>query len=195
MGRLLPCLIGIAACLPAVGQNNDLSLMLSGISVGTRIDLNIPSTDTSARAAAYINYGRRIATWNSSDLFLDFPLIGAGDASARTGLVASTEATALLAFTPGVRWRLFPRARVSPYLTGGIGPAWIEGGTVRVGNTKALLYESKTSAAGSFGGGVHLRIARWFGLRAEVRDILLFSEPVVTGRNRLLWGGGAAFSF
>jgi len=90
-------------------------------------------------------------------------------------LAATTAAVpqdyASLHVTPGVRLKLFPGARLSPWVAVGGGYARYEQ-SAKLSNGQNTTNKFLNRGVFDFGGGLDYRLLRFLGVRAEVRDFL-----------------------
>jgi hypothetical protein len=191
-------LFGVAATW---AQNSDLGL-LGGASLPKGQATLVGNTATasgSAGASFQISYAHPLQ--QESNLYLEVPLVvvlrNSGAVALGPGGLGSVGSSAPdLFLTPGIRWKLLPRSRVSFFASAGFGfasfggtPVFVAPATVRTGNRQ-------DSPALGFGGAVDVRISRLVSFRADVRDFVTKAAlGGVDGRNHVTFQPGIAFHF
>lgn len=78
---------------------------------------------------------------------------------------------ASLYLTPGIRVTALADRAVSVFGAAGAGYARYSESKLRVDGSPNLVQQDTNTDAIQFGGGVDVRVRRWLGLRAEVRDL------------------------
>lgn len=154
-------------------QNNDITLQGGGGLTG-RHDVNLPLNLGTVRLqenngyAAGIVYGRKLAGGEKAALWLQIPVFAV---QARTpGVDVFDNTTGVAGFlTPDAQVKLFPRSRVSPYGFFGAGYARVvDVGIGSLSPFRSRVFDNGTWAL-TYGGGVDVKVVRWFGIRGEVR--------------------------
>jgi hypothetical protein len=100
---------------------------------------------------------------------LEFVAIPNRGVTSATAVVAQNYAS--LYVTPGVRLKLFPRRRLSPWAAIGGGYALYEE-SAQLSNGQNTTNKLLNRGVFDYGGGVDYRLFRFIGLRGEVRDFL-----------------------
>jgi len=145
--------------MPAHAQANDIALTVGGyFEVSNPLDLG-------AAAALEGTFAHRIAHIPLFSVYGELPVAGSFSSSIPTvnGLTLAKSYTSLF-ITPGVRVRLAPSFRLSPYVSAGLG----------LGHFNRKLYGGGTSAdstlAFDIGGGLDLKVLPFISIRGEIRD-------------------------
>ena len=149
-----------------------------------------------------LTYARQLATARSVALYFEVPALAIPlqDVTASNGVVPANYDSFFV--TPGLRVKLAPFARVSPWFSAGGGYALFDESANRIDGTHNTT-RGTSGGAVQFGGGVDIRtpinVLFPIGLRAEVRDFYT-AKPnynVSTGggfqHNVVLSGGSSAF--
>jgi len=161
----------------ALAQNSDLGLLLgvshivNGVSTAT-------VTSGSVSASGQVNYAIQLHDSPGGRLYLELPLLITGTS---LGTVAAGVSTGLnetiFFFTPGVRWKFTPAARVAFYGSGGVGLAALARSEGISGNGIASGYaEVGATGAVNLGGGLDFRLTRLVSLRADLREVATFAH-------------------
>jgi hypothetical protein len=146
------------------------------------------------------NYGYQFHAFSAGTLFLELPTLfqfGGNVAAGGTGNLASFPRSNWF-FTPGIRFKIPTRTRVSFYAALGGGVATFNERDV---NVDGQLIASSTGNSGfspalDFGAGIDFRITYWLSFRAEGRDYITFKGYGGTaGRNHPQFLAGLAFHF
>ena len=182
-------------------QSQELTFSLGGISGQTRTLRGSPTgtAQIAADRTLGVNYGHHLVGTRVAALYgeIEFVAIPNRGVTSATAVVAQNYAS--LYVTPGVRLKLFPRRRFSPW--GAIGGGY------------ALYQESNQLSDGQnttnkflnrgvfdYGGGVDYRLFRLIGLRGEVRDFLsgnpnLNARPTLSTQHNVVASGGIILRF
>lgn len=196
MLRYAAWLCGMVACASA--QQHELGLTLGGV---------VPSTFRGDRGdvelrpgrALQANYGYRLLNGRTWTLSGEVHFLAAPLREVRSQAGAATRDVASLFLTPGVRVKLRPRSRVSPYGTLGAGWALYEQSLTTISGGTNPAPRLANRAALQFGGGVDIRAWRFVAFRAELRDFVTgrpaFNVPVTGGRHHLVPGAGIVLQF
>ena len=182
-------------------QSQDLTFSLGGISGQTRTLRGSPAgtAQIAVDRTLGINYGHylvgtRIAAVYGEIAFVAIPNRGVTSA---TAVVAQNYAS--LYVTPGVRLKLFPRRRFSPWGAIGGGYALYQESN-QLSNGQNTTNKFLNRGVFDYGGGVDYRLFRLIGLRGEVRDFLsgnpnLNAAPTSTNQHNVVASGGIVLHF
>jgi len=156
----------------ARAQNQDLTFSLGGIPGQTRgFQGSTRSAQISADRSLGVDYGHRfvnigiVALYGEVD-FVAFPNRGVSSATATV-----PQSYASLYLTPGLRLKLFPSSRLSPWGAIGGGYALYQQ-SARFTNGQTDTNKFLNRGVFEYGGGLDFRLYRFIGLRGEVRDFL-----------------------
>ena len=194
MRFLLLSLMTGALVAPSAAQRHEIGLTLG------RVFSSEQSTpggviDLKSGTALQANYGMRIASGGAAALigevhFLASPLRDI--ASSQSG---ASRDFATIYIAPGIRVKLAPEARISPYLAVGGGYALYEQSTLTLGGQANSAPRHIHRGMLQFGGGMDVGVLRWLGLRFEVRDFYT-GKPALNvstpggGLHNVVAGGG-----
>jgi hypothetical protein len=128
------------------------------------------------------------------------PLVGHSGGRVAFDGVTVAASSADFFFTPGVRARLFPASRVTPYFFFGAGVAVSDQAATSTRPPYVRVSANASNLALGFGGGANLEVWRWFNLRLEFRNVSVRRGAggflTRTGwTNHPLLMGGLAFRF
>jgi hypothetical protein len=169
MTRSFLLLLCVLISCSAVAQQNELSLTLGGtFTIPTKgiasceaipICPNTPvNVDIAPAFSLAGSFARRFADLKAVSLYAEFP-VAATPSRSGPGFLATNFSS--IFFTPSIRAQLAPSARISPFVSGGLGLAHYSGGG------------SATAWAFQLGGGVDFKTPLpHLGIRAEARDFI-----------------------
>ena len=155
---------------PARSQSQELTFSLGGIPRQTRhLQSSGDSVQIAADRSLGINYGHRLAGTTLAALYgeIQFVALPNRPVSAANAVVPQNYASLYL--TPGLRVKLFPNSRLSPWAAIGGGYALYQE-SARLSNGQDALNKFLNRGVFEYGGGLDYRLFRFVGLRAEVRD-------------------------
>jgi hypothetical protein len=115
----------LAIPFPVLAQNNEITLSLGGIPSQSRSFQNpaLGSTQISSDVSLGANYGHRLLNAKVAALYGEIEFVALPNRSLAATTAAVPQNYASLYVTPGVRLKLFPGARLSPWLAVGGGYA------------------------------------------------------------------------
>ncbi len=196
MKRTLIALGLLALAAPAWAQKHELAFTLGSTANDLKTAVNVRTT---SGKALQVNYGYRL--WGNSAValsgevhFLANPLRQVSGASFLTRDFAS------LYITPGLRLKLNPNGRIQPYAAIGGGYALYEQSTSTVAGAANPAPRHLTRGAFQYGGGVDIRVLKWFAVRGEVRNFYTGSPALNLsslrgGQHNVVASGGLVFRF
>jgi opacity protein-like surface antigen len=116
------------------------------------------------------NYGYRIANLGKTDLYGEVHFLANPQRIVGSGIPTATRDVATIFLTPGLKLKLLPSKRVSPYVSLGAGWAVFEQSTSQLNGAPNSAPRTVNRGVLGYGGGVDWRLVRRLGLRAEIRD-------------------------
>jgi opacity protein-like surface antigen len=156
----------------AAAQQNELGLTVGALKTGDSA-LTANTGDANAHTetsfALQADLSTRFFTVGVASLYFDFPLAVTPKTNIITSNVLSVRSYSSLYFTPGIKLKLLPFGKVSPYVVGGVGLARLSPSDTLV-NGQPAASDAKINIAYSIGGGVDVKVAPFISLRGEVRD-------------------------
>ena len=170
-------LIGIVAALllcaaSATAQQAELGLTVGALKTGggnLASSSSDPNAHTGNSFALEADLSARFFTVGLASLYFDFPVAVTPKTNIVTANALSVRSYSSLYFTPGLKLKLLPLGKISPYLVGGVGLARLSPSGTLV-NGQPAASDTKINVAYSFGGGVDVKWAPHISLRGEVRD-------------------------
>jgi len=158
---------------PAVAQSNDITLSLGGIPSQSR-SFRSPSAGSvqiSADVSLGANYGHRLLHAEFAAIYGEIQFVALPNRSLTAPTTTVPQNYASLYVTPGLRLKVLPTARVSPWVALGGGYALYEQ-SAKLSNGQNSTSQFPSRGAFDFGGGLDYQLFRFFGLRGEVRDFV-----------------------
>jgi hypothetical protein len=157
----------------ALAQSNDITLSLGGTPSQSR-GFQSPTAgtaQTSADISLGVNYGRRFLAAEVAELYgeIEFVALPNRGVTAATATVPQNYASLYVA--PGLRLKVLPSARLSPWFALGGGYALYEQ-SAKLSNGQNTTNKFLSRGVFDFGGGLDYKVFRFLGLRGEVRDFL-----------------------
>ena len=181
--------------------SQELAFSLGGISGQTRTLRGSPTgtAQIAADRSLGINYGHHLVGTRVAAVYgeIEFVAIPNRGVTSATAVVAQNYAS--LYVTPGVRLKVFPRWRFSPWGAIGGGYALYEESS-QLSNGQNTTNKFLNRGVFDYGGGVDYRLFRLIGLRGEVRDFLsgnpnLNAGPTSSTQHNDVASGGILLRF
>jgi hypothetical protein len=182
-------------------QSQELTFSLGGISGQTRTLSGSPigTAQIAADRTLGVNYGHHLVGTRIAALYgeIEFVAIPNRGVTSATAVVAQNYAS--LYVTPGVRLKMFPHWRFSPWGAIGGGYALYEESN-QLSNGQNTPNKFLNRGVFNYGGGVDYRLFRLIGLRGEVRDFLsgnpnLNAAPTSSTQPNVVASGGIILRF
>jgi opacity protein-like surface antigen len=189
------CLAGVFGS-SAFAQRHEL-----GLTLGALFSADRSTGLTSGSGAGFqANYGYRLTGGDRAALYLETHFLASPHRDVESSDTSATANYATLYFTPGIRVKFAPNARVSPYVAAGGGLAWYEQSREQIGGAPNSAPRNIYRGAFQFGGGVDVKVWNWMSIRAEVRDFYTgspaYNVPDVRGgQHNVVAGGGFSLRF
>ena len=147
-------------CLPAMAQKYELS-----VGGGAYFPVNLSGVDNAVAIEG--TFSRRLGSVPLAALYVDVPVVGILSTKVRTFGLTSSASYSSLFVAPGVKLKIAPGFRVSPWLAVG-------GGLAHFSNNSSLANftgeSSRNTGVIDFGGGLDWKLAPFISVRAEARD-------------------------
>jgi hypothetical protein len=157
---------------PARGQNQDLTFSLGGIPGQTRTFQGSAGTaQISSDRSFGINYGHRFLDAKIAALYGEVEFVAIPNRSVTSATAIVPQSYAALYLAPGLRLKLFPSSRLSPWGAVGGGYALYQQ-SAKLSNGQNETDKFLNRGVFDYGGGLDFRLFSFLGLRAEVRDFL-----------------------
>jgi len=150
--------------------------------------------------ALQANYGYLLHAGKVATVYVETHFLANPQRRVTSANSSLTRDIATLYLTPGLRIKLFPASRLSPWAAIGGGYALYEQRTFLLSGTPNPAARHLNRGALDFGGGVDIRAWKMFSLRAEIRDFYAGSPAYNTraisgGQHNVVAGGGLVLRF
>jgi hypothetical protein len=179
----------------AFAQRNELAVLAGATTPGAQVSIGgFASVSAGTTLAGQLNYAHLLRESSSGSLYLEFAAARVNKASVSIDSDLVKAGVSQFVFTPGLRFKLLPASRLSPYVAGGFGFGWFDTASVHADPGFRVEAGNGIKPVFDAGGGVDFRVTRGFGLRAEVRDFVAAGTGVAHGQNVVV-DFGFAFRF
>jgi len=162
---------------------NELAFGLGGLPSVTRSDS--PNLTLGPGVALQVNYARRVFEGEKVALYGEINFLASPLRDVSSGVTSATANVASLYVTPGIRLKVLPRSRVSPWVAVGGGYGDYEQSTTRLSGSPNSATRELSRGVFDFGGGVDVKVWQWIALRGEARDFLsgapAYNVPTISG--------------
>jgi hypothetical protein len=165
---MLPAMAGLCFAQEESAGKNELALGLGGIPALSRS--NAPGLDAGSGVALQVNYGRQFLSFRKVAILGEVNFLASPLRDVSSSVATATHDFASLYLTPGIRVKLFPASKFSPYAVVGGGYADYEQSTTRIDGRPNPVSREIARGVFDFGAGVDVRVWRFIALRAEARD-------------------------
>lgn len=179
--RLLMMALLIAlGCDAAFAQANEFAFTSGGLKIGERgFDLPRPGFIKFSTGFTYeLNYARRLVDAKIAALYFEVPLAGTPRTTLKTDNALSPRSYSSIFFTPGLKLKLLPGRKYSPFAVMGGGLAHFRESDTTIGNQPNANQTSKTDAVFDFGFGLDVKVRSILSIRGEVRDFYSELPPL-----------------
>jgi opacity protein-like surface antigen len=175
----------IAAAMLLIGQSafaqkHEIAFTSGGLKIGERgFDLPQPGFLRFSTGFTYeINYGERLFDARLAALYFEIPLAGTPRTKVKTTNALSPSSYSSIFFTPGIKLKLLPHGKYSPFATIGVGLAHFSESDTTISNQPNPNGGSENDAVFAFGFGLDVRVVSILSIRGEVRDFYSDLPPL-----------------
>ncbi len=164
----------------AFGQRHEIAFTSGGLKIGERgFDLPQPGFLSFGTGFSYeINYAQRLLDAHLAALYFEIPLAGTPRTKVKTTNALSPDSYSSIFFTPGIKLKLLPSGKYSPFATVGVGLAHFNESDATIANQPNLNRSSGTNAVFDFGFGLDVKVFSILSIRGEVRDFYAELPPL-----------------
>ncbi len=174
-------------------HKNELAFGLSGLPSQSRG--KTPSLNVGPGVGLQVNYGRRFLERKKFALYGEVHFLASPLRQVSSSVTSATRDFASLYVTPGVRLKVFPRSRISPYVAIGGGYADYEQSTTEINGRPNPASRELARGVFDFGAGIDVHVWRWVALRGEARDFYTgspnYNIASISGGQHNVVAGGA----
>ena len=167
-----------AAVAPA--QKHEVAFTSGGLKIGERgFDLPQPGRLKFGTGFTYeINYARRFFDGKIAALYVEVPVAGTPRTKVDSTNVLSPRSYSSLFFAPGLKLKLLPGRKYSPFALMGVGVARFNESGTRINNQPNTDQSSKADFVFDFGAGIDVHVFSILSIRGEVRDFYSELPPL-----------------
>jgi hypothetical protein len=186
-------------------RKNEIGLLL-GATVTPQLKATAPTPanlEIGSGITFQLTYARQLSKGRNTSLYLEVPALAVPLQNIKTSLASAPRNYDSFFVAPGLRLKLVPDARISPWLSAGGGYALFDESAERVDGTLNLT-RGTSGCAVQFGGGIDMKtpikVLVPIGVRLEARDFYT-SKPtynVDTGgsfQHSVVFSGGLVLRF
>ncbi|MFY9558524.1 MAG: hypothetical protein WAV47_27820 [Blastocatellia bacterium] len=177
---LITVLVLMAGGKSAFAQKHEVAFTSGGLKIGERgFDLPQPGFLRFGTGFTYeFNYARRFLDARLAALYFEVPLAGTPRTKIKTTNALSPDSYSSIFFTPGVKLKLRPGGKYSPFATIGVGLAHFRESDTTINDLPNPTSDTKTDAVFMFGFGLDVKVRSILSIRGEVRDFYSDLPPL-----------------
>src|SRR6266852_4042528 len=164
----------------ALAQKHEVAFTGGGLRVGERgLDLPQPGFLRFSTGFTYeLSYARRLIDARLAALYFEVPLAGTPRTTIKTTNAVSPNSYSSIFFTPGIKVKLLPGGKYSPFATLGAGLAHLREGDTTIANQPNPNRNSTNDTVFAFGFGLDVKVVSRLSIRGEVRDFYSELPPL-----------------
>lgn len=172
--------VALLAAESAFAQKHEVAFTGGALKVGERgFDLPQPGFLRFSTGFTYeFSYVRRLIDARLAALYFEVPFAGTPRTTIKTTNALSPSSYSSVFFTPGLKVKLLPGGKYSPFATLGAGLAHFREGGTTVNNQPNPSGNSKTDTVFAFGFGLDVKVHSILSIRGEVRDFYSDLPPL-----------------
>lgn len=165
---------------PAFAQRHEVAFTSGGLKIGERgFDLPEPGFLRFGTGFTYeICYAGRLLDARLAALYFEIPLAGTPRTKVKTTTALAPSSYSSIFFTPGLKLKLLPRRKYSPFATMGFGVGHFNESDETIDNQPNPNRGSETNGVFAFGFGLDVRVVSILSIRGEVRDFYVDLPPL-----------------
>jgi opacity protein-like surface antigen len=164
----------------AFAQKHEVAFTSGGLKIGERgFDLPRPGRLRFGTGFTYqFNYARRFFDGKIAALYFELPLAGTPRTKVEALNALSPRSYSSIFFTPGIKLKLLPGLKYSPYVMAGAGFARFNESSTLTNDQPNTEQMSNTDGVFDFGAGIDVRVFSILSIRGEVRDFYSELPPL-----------------
>jgi opacity protein-like surface antigen len=171
-------LIVVALALVSAGdvfaQKYEVALTSGALKVGQK-DFQLPRPgfiDFSTGLTYQFSYAQRVVDARAAALYFELPFAGTPRTKIESTNALSPRSYSSIFITPGIKLKLLPGLKYSPYLVAGVGYARFNSSQTLLSGDPNREDRQANRAVFGYGGGIDVRVFSIVSLRGEVRDFV-----------------------
>lgn len=164
----------------ASAQKHEVAFTSGGLKVGERgFDLPEPGFLRFGTGFTYeIGYAERLLDARLAALYFEIPLAGTPRTKVKTTNALSPSSYSSIFFTPGIKLKLLPGGKYSPFATVGVGLAHFRESDSTISNQPNPDRRTENDLVFAFGFGLDVKVISHLSIRGEVRDFYSDLPPL-----------------
>jgi hypothetical protein len=164
----------------AFGQKHEIAFTSGALKIGERgFDLPQPGFLRFGTGFTYeLSYARRFFDARLAALYVEIPLAGTPHTEVTTTNALSPNSYSSIFFTPGLKLKLLPGRKYSPFAVMGVGLAHFRESDTTIDGQPNPNRTTQTDAIFDFGFGVDVKVRSILSIRGEVRDFYSELPPL-----------------
>ncbi len=164
----------------AFGQKHEAAFTGGGLKIGERgFDLPQPGFLRFGTGFTYeLSYAQRLLDARLAALYFEIPLAGTPRTKVKTTNALSPNSYSSIFFTPGIKLKLLPGGKYSPFATVGVGLSHFRESDSTVSNQPTPNRSTETDGVFAFGFGLDVKVVSRLSIRGEVRDFYTDLPPL-----------------
>ena len=210
MKKLVCLVINLSAILfvillsagAALAQKHEIAVTSGALKSGDH-DIILPDPGFLRTGTGFtfeISYAQRFFDARVASLYFEVPLVVTPRTEIDSSNALSPRSYSSIFITPGLKLKLVPGLKYSPYAVAGVGYARFNESTTSVDNEPNPGDRGTNRAVFNFGGGLDVRVFPFVSLRGEVRDFYSgtpqFNAELIGDRqHNFLVSAGVVFRF
>jgi opacity protein-like surface antigen len=177
LGVAMWIVLSVSATL---AQKHEVAFTSGGLKIGERgFDLPVPGRLKFGTGFTYeINYARRFFDGKIAALYFEFPLAGTPRTKVTATNALAPRSYSSLFFTPGIKLKLLPGAKYSPFAMMGVGVSHFNDSSTLTNGQANPNQDSSTKGVFDFGAGIDVHVFSILSIRGEVRDFYADLPPL-----------------
>ena len=163
-----------------LAQRHEVAFTGGGLKVGERgFDLPQPGFLRFSTGFTYeFSYAGRLIDARLAALYFEVPLAGTPRTTIKTTNALSPSSYSSIFFTPGLKVKLLPGGKYSPFATLGVGLAHLREGDTTISNQPNPNPNTKNDTVFAFGFGLDVKVISRLSIRGQVRDFYSDLPPL-----------------
>lgn len=158
----------------AFAQKHEIGFISGGLRVGEK-EIALPSPGLVRFGTGFtyqVSYSQRFLDGRVAALYFELPLTGTPRTSVKTSNVLSPRSYSSLFITPGIKLKLLPAGKYSPYAAIGAGYARFNESSTRIDNQPNEGERGTNRGVFDYGFGLDAKVFPYVSLRGELRYLV-----------------------
>jgi hypothetical protein len=179
--KLLMMVVLILLCAYSTrAQKHEIAFTSGGLKIGEK-GFNLPNPGFVKFKTGFtyeINYAQRLVDAKLAALYFELPFAGTPRTKITSTNALSPRSYSSLFFATGLKLKLIPGAKYSPFAMTGVGISRFNTSTTAVNEQPNPSQQSATDGVFYIGGGLDVKLISKLSLRGEVRDFYSEIPPL-----------------